>query len=46
MRIAPIDTGREMRGGQWQALRRLQGLPAAGRMVRKTLAVYDRVLAC
>jgi glycosyltransferase involved in cell wall biosynthesis len=30
MRIAHIDTGREMRGGQWQVLYLLQGLAAAG----------------
>ena len=33
MRIAHIDTGREMRGGQWQALYLLQGLSAAGHEV-------------
>jgi hypothetical protein len=30
MRILQIDTGREMRGGQWQALRLMEGLRAAG----------------
>ncbi len=33
MRIAHIDTGREMRGGQWQVLYLLQGLSAAGHEV-------------
>jgi glycosyltransferase involved in cell wall biosynthesis len=36
MRILHIDTGREMRGGQWQVLRLLEGLRAAG--VETTLA--------
>ncbi len=30
MRVLHIDTGREMRGGQWQVLRLLEGLAAAG----------------
>jgi hypothetical protein len=30
MRILHIDTGREMRGGQWQALRLIEGLAAVG----------------
>ena len=30
MRILHLDAGREMRGGQWQALRLVQGLAAAG----------------
>jgi len=30
MRIVHLDTGREMRGGQWQVLRLLEGLRAAG----------------
>jgi hypothetical protein len=30
MRILHLDTGREMRGGQWQALRLMEGLAAAG----------------
>jgi hypothetical protein len=30
MRILHIDAGREMRGGQWQALRLIEGLEAAG----------------
>lgn len=30
MRILHLDSGREMRGGQWQALRLIRGLRAAG----------------
>jgi hypothetical protein len=30
MRILHLDAGREMRGGQWQALRLMEGLAAAG----------------
>jgi hypothetical protein len=30
MRILHLDTGREMRGGQWQVLRLIDGLAAAG----------------
>jgi len=30
MRILHLDSGREMRGGQWQALRLIEGLAAAG----------------
>jgi hypothetical protein len=30
MRILHLDAGREMRGGQWQALRLIEGLAAAG----------------
>jgi hypothetical protein len=30
MRVLHIDTGREMRGGQWQALRLVEGLVEAG----------------
>ena len=30
MRILHLDSGRELRGGQWQVLRLLQGLAAAG----------------
>ena len=30
MRILHLDAGREMRGGQWQALRLVEGLAAAG----------------
>ena len=33
MRLLHIDSGREMRGGQWQALRLAQGLAAAGEEV-------------
>jgi glycosyltransferase involved in cell wall biosynthesis len=33
MRLLHIDSGREMRGGQWQALRLVQGLAAAGEEV-------------
>jgi len=35
MRILHLDSGREMRGGQWQALRLIEGLAAAG--VEQTL---------
>jgi glycosyltransferase involved in cell wall biosynthesis len=34
MHILHIDTGREMRGGQWQVLYLLQGLAGAGHKVR------------
>jgi len=30
MRVLHLDTGREMRGGQWQVLRLIEGLSAAG----------------
>src|SRR5439155_6338871 len=30
MRILHLDAGKEMRGGQWQALRLIEGLAAAG----------------
>jgi hypothetical protein len=30
MRILHVDTGREMRGGQWQALYLMEGLTRAG----------------
>ena len=30
MRILEIDAGREMRGGQWQVLRLMEGLRTAG----------------
>ena len=30
MRVLHLDTGREMRGGQWQALRLVEGLRAGG----------------
>src|SRR5215831_13155275 len=30
MRIVHLDAGREMRGGQWQALRLIEGLAAEG----------------
>ena len=33
MRLLHMDSGREMRGGQWQALRLAQGLAAAGEEV-------------
>ena len=33
MRILHLDAGREMRGGQWQVLRLLEGLAAAGHEV-------------
>ncbi len=33
MRLLHIDSGREMRGGQWQVLRLVQGLAAAGEHV-------------
>ena len=36
MRILHLDAGREMRGGQWQVLRLVEGLAAAG--VESTLA--------
>jgi hypothetical protein len=35
MRILHLDSGKEMRGGQWQALRLIEGLAAAG--VQSTL---------
>jgi len=35
MRILHLDAGKEMRGGQWQALRLMEGLAAAG--VKSTL---------
>src|SRR5438067_3902845 len=35
MRILHLDTGREMRGGQWQVLRLIEGLAAEG--VQSTL---------
>src|SRR5215469_14267197 len=30
MRVLHLDAGREMRGGQWQVLRLMEGLAAAG----------------
>src|SRR5205823_2472158 len=39
MRILHLDCGREMRGGQWQALRLIEGLSAAG--VESTLLARD-----
>jgi len=30
MRILHLDAGREMRGGQWQVLRLIEGLAGAG----------------
>src|SRR5471030_366201 len=43
MRILHLDAGREMRGGQWQVLRLVEGLAAAG--VESTLlAVRDAPL--
>ena len=39
MRILHLDTGREMRGGQWQALRLIEGLAAAG--VESTLLARE-----
>jgi glycosyltransferase involved in cell wall biosynthesis len=38
MRILHLDTGKEMRGGQWQVLRLIEGLTAAG--VESTLLAY------
>jgi L-malate glycosyltransferase len=34
MRILHVDTGREMRGGQWQAMRLIQGLAECGQEAR------------
>jgi hypothetical protein len=39
MRILHLDAGREMRGGQWQALRLIEGLAAAG--VESTLLARE-----
>ncbi len=39
MRILHLDTGREMRGGQWQVLRLIDGLAAAG--VESTLLARE-----
>jgi len=39
MRILHLDAGREMRGGQWQALRLVEGLAAAG--VESTLLARE-----
>ena len=39
MRILHFDAGREMRGGQWQALRLIEGLAAAG--VESTLLARE-----
>ena len=39
MRILHLDAGREMRGGQWQVLRLIEGLAAAG--VESTLLARD-----
>ena len=39
MRILHLDAGKEMRGGQWQVLRLLEGLTAAG--VESTLLARD-----
>jgi hypothetical protein len=39
MRILHLDAGREMRGGQWQALRLIEGLTAAG--VESTLLARE-----
>ena len=38
MRILHLDAGREMRGGQWQVLRLLEGLASAG--VESTLLAW------
>ena len=40
MRILHLDAGKEMRGGQWQVLRLIEGLAAAG--VESTLLARDR----
>jgi hypothetical protein len=40
MRILHLDAGKEMRGGQWQALRLIEGLAAAG--VESTLLARRR----
>ena len=39
MRVLHLDSGREMRGGQWQVLRLMEGLAAAG--VESTLLARD-----
>jgi len=39
MRVLHLDSGREMRGGQWQVLRLIEGLAAAG--VESTLLVRE-----
>ena len=39
MRILHLDAGREMRGGQWQVLRLIEGLAAAG--VESTLLARE-----
>ncbi len=40
MRILHLDAGREMRGGQWQVLRLIEGLSAAG--VESTLLAREK----
>ena len=44
MRILHLDAGREMRGGQWQALRLIEGLSAAG--VESTLLAREGAPVC
>jgi hypothetical protein len=39
MRVLHLDAGREMRGGQWQALRLIEGLAASG--IESTLLARD-----
>jgi len=39
MRILHFDAGKEMRGGQWQVLRLIEGLAAAG--VESTLLARE-----
>ena len=39
MRILHLDAGKEMRGGQWQVLRLIEGLAAAG--VESTLLARE-----
>lgn len=45
MRILHLDAGREMRGGQWQALRLIEGLAEAGveatLLARESCPLYD-----
>lgn len=49
MRILHLDSGREMRGGQWQVLHLLRGLQSAGRQVvllsRSGAPLYERARA-
>jgi glycosyltransferase involved in cell wall biosynthesis len=49
MRILHLDSGREMRGGQWQVLRLIEGLSAAGiesvLLARAGSPLYERVRA-